>query len=242
MSASSSNCAATSAFAGRLGHPPAMIRPCARPSACRRTTSARTSSRCCARSAACCPTARACSWSTTARPTAPGQLADELAAELDFVDVLHRPRKEGPRARVPRRRSGSALADGAELILEMDCDFSHDPHDVPRLLAAAEDADLVLGSRYVAGGGVENWGVVPALRLVGRLALRARAARRRRPRPHRRLQVLPPRGAGGDRPRRRSRRSATRSRSRRRIARSAPGFRVAEMPITFADREAGARR
>ena len=54
-----------------------------------------------------------------------------------------------------------ALADDAELILEMDCDFSHDPADVPRLIAAAEDgADLVLGSRYVPGGRVENWGLV----------------------------------------------------------------------------------
>src|SRR5207248_628153 len=53
-----------------------------------------------------------------------------------------------------------ALAEGAELILEMDCDFSHDPSDVPRLLEAAEKADLVLGSRYVAGGGVRNWGVL----------------------------------------------------------------------------------
>ncbi|OFW72271.1 MAG: dolichyl-phosphate beta-D-mannosyltransferase, partial [Actinobacteria bacterium RBG_16_68_12] len=52
-----------------------------------------------------------------------------------------------------------ALADGAELVLEIDCDFSHDPKDVPRLIAAAGDADLVLGSRYVSGGGTENWGL-----------------------------------------------------------------------------------
>ena len=51
-----------------------------------------------------------------------------------------------------------ALADGAELVLEMDCDFSHDPADVPRLIAAAADADLVLGSRYAPGGGTANWG------------------------------------------------------------------------------------
>src|SRR6478735_5230811 len=49
-------------------------------------------------------------------------------------------------------------ADGAVLVIEMDCDFSHDPADVPRLLAAAQQADLVLGSRYVEGGGVRNWG------------------------------------------------------------------------------------
>src|SRR5213080_386444 len=53
-----------------------------------------------------------------------------------------------------------ALSDGAELVLEMDCDFSHDPNDVPRLIAAAGGADLVLGSRYVAGGGVKNWGLL----------------------------------------------------------------------------------
>ena len=55
-----------------------------------------------------------------------------------------------------------ALAGGAELVLEMDSDFSHDPADLPRLIAAAEDADLVLGSRYVPGGGVTNWGLCAA--------------------------------------------------------------------------------
>ena len=86
-----------------------------------------------------------------ASPDGTGELADRLAAELDFVDVLHRARKEGlgPAYLAGFRR---ALADGAELVLEMDCDFSHDPRDVPRLIAAAEDgADLVLGSRYVPG-------------------------------------------------------------------------------------------
>src|SRR5205814_10340137 len=60
-----------------------------------------------------------------------------------------------------------SLSDGAELVLEMDCDFSHDPRDVPRLIEAAErGADLVLGSRYVRGGRVENWGL--ARRFVSR--------------------------------------------------------------------------
>jgi dolichol-phosphate mannosyltransferase len=92
-------------------------------------------------------------------PDGTGELADRLAAELDEVDVLHRPRKEGlgPAYLAGFRR---ALADGAELVLEMDCDFSHDPADLPRLIAAAADADLVLGSRYVEGGGVENWGLL----------------------------------------------------------------------------------
>jgi dolichol-phosphate mannosyltransferase len=93
-------------------------------------------------------------------PDGTGQLADELAQELTFVSVLHRARKEGlgPAYLDGFRR---ALDDGAELILEMDCDFSHDPADVPRLIAAAEEgADLVLGSRYVPGGGVGSWGLL----------------------------------------------------------------------------------
>jgi dolichol-phosphate mannosyltransferase len=90
-------------------------------------------------------------------PDGTGELADRLAGEIPNVTVLHRERKEGlgPAYIAGFRR---ALADGAELVLEMDCDFSHDPSDVPRLLAATEDADLVLGSRYVEGGGVRNWG------------------------------------------------------------------------------------
>jgi dolichol-phosphate mannosyltransferase len=92
-------------------------------------------------------------------PDGTGEIADRLSRELDGVFVLHRPRKEGlgPAYLAGFRR---ALDEGAELILEMDCDFSHDPADVPRLLAAAEEADLVLGSRYVQGGGTENWGLV----------------------------------------------------------------------------------
>jgi len=91
-------------------------------------------------------------------PDGTGELADRLAEELDFVSVLHRERKEGLG---PAYVAGFrwALADGAKLVLEMDCDFSHNPQDVPRLIAACEDgADLALGSRYVPGGGTENWG------------------------------------------------------------------------------------
>ena len=92
-------------------------------------------------------------------PDGTGRIADRLASELEWVDVLHRPKKEGlGRAYLDGFRR--ALAEGAVLILEMDCDFSHDPKDVPRLIAAAEDADLVLGSRYVSGGGTANWGLV----------------------------------------------------------------------------------
>jgi dolichol-phosphate mannosyltransferase len=96
-------------------------------------------------------------------PDGTGAVADRLAAERPFVDVLHRAHKEGLG---PAYLAGfaKALADGAELVLEMDCDFSHDPADVPRLIAAAEaGADLVLGSRYVRGGGVTEWGLVRRL-------------------------------------------------------------------------------
>ena len=92
-------------------------------------------------------------------PDGTGEIADRLSAELGWVSVLHRDRKEGIG---PAYVAGfrQALADGAELVLEMDCDFSHDPADVPRLIAAAENgADLVLGSRYTAGGGTRNWGL-----------------------------------------------------------------------------------
>ncbi len=93
-------------------------------------------------------------------PDGTGEIADRLAAELDFVSVLHRERKEGlgPAYLAGFRR---ALAEGADYILEMDCDFSHDPKDVPRLIAAVDEgADLALGSRYVPGGGTANWGIV----------------------------------------------------------------------------------
>jgi len=92
-------------------------------------------------------------------PDGTGELADRLAAELGGVEVLHRPHKEGlgPAYLAGFRR---ALELGAELIVEIDCDFSHDPADVPRLLDAASEADLVLGSRYAPGGSVEDWGAV----------------------------------------------------------------------------------
>ena len=96
-------------------------------------------------------------------PDGTGQIADRLARELDYVDVLHRPQKEGigPAYIAAFRR---ALETDAELILEMDCDFSHDPADVPRLVAACtKGADVALGSRYVRGGGTRNWGL---LRLI----------------------------------------------------------------------------
>jgi dolichol-phosphate mannosyltransferase len=96
-------------------------------------------------------------------PDGTGEIADRLAAELDYVSVLHREQKEGiGRAYIAAFRQ--LLAGDSELILEMDCDFSHDPSDVPRLIAACEaGADLALGSRYVPGGGTRNWGAVRRL-------------------------------------------------------------------------------
>lgn len=92
-------------------------------------------------------------------PDGTGEIADRLAAAHEEVSVLHRPRKEGlgPAYIAGFRR---ALAEGAGLILEMDSDFSHEPAYLPRLLEAAREADLVIGSRYVAGGGVGDWGIV----------------------------------------------------------------------------------
>jgi dolichol-phosphate mannosyltransferase len=95
-------------------------------------------------------------------PDGTGEIADRLAEDHDWVHVLHRPQKEGlgPAYLAGFRR---ALELGADRIMEMDCDFSHNPADVPRLTAAAETADLVIGSRYVPGGGTRNWGLVRRL-------------------------------------------------------------------------------
>jgi dolichol-phosphate mannosyltransferase len=92
-------------------------------------------------------------------PDGTGEIADRLAEELSWLSVLHRESKEGI-GPAYTAGFGYALADGAELLLEMDCDFSHDPQDVQRLIDAAAEADLVLGSRYVAGGGTRNWGLL----------------------------------------------------------------------------------
>ena len=171
-------------------------------------------------------------------PDGTGELADTRAAELEFVDVLHRERKEGlgPAYLAGFRR---AVADGAELVLEMDCDFSHDPADVPRLIAAAEDgADLVLGSRYVPGGGVRNWGRIR--RVISRSASWYTGA-------FLQMGVMDPTG-GFKCFRRRvletieldrvaARGYAFQIETTYRAKRA--GFRVVEVPITFADRTAG---
>jgi dolichol-phosphate mannosyltransferase len=92
-------------------------------------------------------------------PDGTGEIAARLAEEDKAIHCLHRPAKEGLG---PAYIAGfrEALVGGAGLIVEMDADFSHDPAYLPRLLAAAERADVVIGSRYVPGGGVSNWGGV----------------------------------------------------------------------------------
>jgi dolichol-phosphate mannosyltransferase len=170
-------------------------------------------------------------------PDGTGELANLLAEELDYVSVLHRPEKQGlgPAYLAGFRR---ALADGAELVLEMDCDFSHHPNDVPRLIAAAADADVVLGSRYVAGGGVRNWGLLRRFISAGG-SWYARVL----------LQVNVRDLTGGFKCYRRavlesidldaihSRGYAFQIETTYRALRA--GFRVVEVPITFVDREAG---
>ena len=100
-----------------------------------------------------------------ASPDGTGRIADDLAGRHGEIEVLHRPGKQGLG---PAYVAGFGLAldRGAGLVAQMDADWSHDPGDLPRLVAAAGSADLVLGSRYVAGGGVADWG--PVRRLISR--------------------------------------------------------------------------
>jgi dolichol-phosphate mannosyltransferase len=170
-------------------------------------------------------------------PDGTGEIADRLADELPWVHVLHREKKEGL-GPAYLAGFGRALELGADFVFEMDCDFSHDPADVPRLAAASEQADLVLGSRYVSGGGTRNWG------LVRRLISRGGSLY---------AQVLLQLGirdlTGGFKCYRRavletidlsaidSRGYAFQIETTYRAIRA--GFRVVEIPITFADREVG---
>jgi dolichol-phosphate mannosyltransferase len=98
-------------------------------------------------------------------PDGTGEIADRLATENDRIRILHRDRKEGLG---PAYLAGFriALDAGAERIIEMDADFSHDPAYLPGLIAITENADLAIGSRYVPGGGVTDWG--PVRRLISR--------------------------------------------------------------------------
>jgi dolichol-phosphate mannosyltransferase len=98
-------------------------------------------------------------------PDGTGEIADRLGHKLGTVDVLHRSEKTGL-GHAYLAGFAYALDRGAELVCEMDADFSHDPRYLGDLLGAAAEADLVLGSRYVAGGGVRDWGL--ARRIVSR--------------------------------------------------------------------------
>jgi dolichol-phosphate mannosyltransferase len=98
-------------------------------------------------------------------PDGTGEIADRLAAAELQVEVLHRPKKTGL-GHAYLAGFARALDSGAELVIEMDADFSHDPRYLGPMLDAAKTADLVLGSRYVKGGGVEDWGL--ARRLISR--------------------------------------------------------------------------
>jgi dolichol-phosphate mannosyltransferase len=170
-------------------------------------------------------------------PDGTGELADRLAADLPFVDVVHRAEKQGLG---PAYLAGfqQALACGAELVFEMDCDRSHDPSDVPRLRATAQEADLVIGSRYVEGGAIRNWGLLRRLVSAGG-SLYARL-----------LLGVPVRDLTGgfkcyrrevleriDLDAVRSRGYAFQIETTYRALRA--GFRVVEIPITFVDREVG---
>jgi dolichol-phosphate mannosyltransferase len=173
-----------------------------------------------------------------ASPDGTGEIADRLAAGLDYVGVLHRARKDGLG---PAYLAGfqRALADGADLVLEMDCDFSHDPDDVPRLIAAVEEgADLALGSRYVRGGSVRNWGTVRRLvssggSLYARLLLGLNVRDLTGGFKCYRRSVL----EGIDLSAIHSKGYAFQIETTYRALRA--GFRVVEVPITFADRQVG---
>jgi dolichol-phosphate mannosyltransferase len=90
-------------------------------------------------------------------PDGTGELADRLARGDPHVRVLHRPQKEGL-GQAYLAGFELALREGAALVLEMDADFSHHPSYLARMIGASAEADLVLGSRYVKGGGIRNWG------------------------------------------------------------------------------------
>ncbi|MBA3842998.1 MAG: polyprenol monophosphomannose synthase [Actinobacteria bacterium] len=173
-----------------------------------------------------------------ASPDGTGEIADALAAEHPFLDVLHRKGKEGL-GRAYIAGFHRALADGAELVLEMDCDFSHDPADVPRLIAAAErGADLVLGSRYVPGGKTRNWGLIRKLISRGGSVYTAIFLQMGVKDPTGgfkcfRRDVLEELDLDGITPRGYAFQIETTYRVKQ------AGWRVIEIPITFADREVG---
>ena len=91
-------------------------------------------------------------------PDGTGQILDRMASESEVVEVLHRPVKDGLGGALVAGFE-RALGEGASRVVQMDADFSHDPASLPELIAASDRADLVIGSRYTDGGGVEEWGL-----------------------------------------------------------------------------------
>jgi dolichol-phosphate mannosyltransferase len=170
-------------------------------------------------------------------PDGTGEVADRLATELGYLEVLHRDRKEGLG---PAYVAGfrHALAGGADLVLEMDADFSHDPADVTRLITWASEADVVLGSRYVRGGSIANWGrlrrfVSAGGSLYARRLLGVRVHDLTGGFKCFRREVLETLDLGAIT----SRGYAFQIETTYRALRA--GFRVVEVPIAFADRERG---
>jgi dolichol-phosphate mannosyltransferase len=172
-----------------------------------------------------------------ASPDGTGELAERLAREMPQLEVLHRRGKDGL-GRAYSAGFDSALARGAELVIVMDADFSHDPRHLPALIAAARESDVVVGSRYVPGGRIMNWpllrrvlsrgGSAYARRVLGvnvrDLTSGYRCVRRRV------LEAVPP--------------TALRSQGYvfniELVYRALQaGFKVTEVPICFRDREAG---
>jgi dolichol-phosphate mannosyltransferase len=95
-------------------------------------------------------------------PDGTGEIADRLSEELQDVYVRHRPGKQGL-GTAYRYGFAEALDMGATCIFEMDADYSHDPRYIPQFLSAIGDHDVVIGSRYTEGGGIENWGFLRAM-------------------------------------------------------------------------------
>jgi dolichol-phosphate mannosyltransferase len=170
-------------------------------------------------------------------PDGTGAIAERVGDELGVVEVLQRGAKGGL-GQAYLAGFARALAAGAQLVCEMDADLSHDPRHLPALLAAAEDADVVLGSRYVPGGAVADWGLVR--RVLSRGGCRYA----------RLILGLPQRDlTGGFKVLRRRVLEAIELESVRsqgyvfqiEVTYRAvlAGFRVAEVPITFRERDAG---
>ena len=92
-------------------------------------------------------------------PDGTGEIADRLSREFPEVHARHRPGKQGL-GTAYRYGFSEALDMGATCIFQMDADYSHDPRYIPQFVSAIDDHDVVIGSRYVEGGGIENWGLL----------------------------------------------------------------------------------